>query len=93
MGNQIVALKHEADGMIAVAVPVLAFEILGRLTPDDQVAGGILIQTADDVQQGGFAAAGLTQNGYKFRGTEFDADTLQGMDGVGSNVIIFYNVG
>ena len=50
MGDQVVALENETNGVVSVAVPVLAFEILGGFAANDEIAGGILVQTADDIQ-------------------------------------------
>ena len=93
VGDQVVALKHKAYGVIAVSIPVLAFEVLGGTATDDQVTGGILVQATDDVQQGGFATTGVTQDRHEFRGTEGDAHAFQSGNGLGSGYIVFNNVG
>ena len=93
VGDQVVALKHKAYGVIAVSIPVLAFEVLGGTATNDQITGGVLVQTTDDVQQGGFAATGVAQNRHEFRRTEADAHTLQCGNGLGSGNIVFDNVG
>ena len=43
--------------MVAVGVPITILEILGGLAVNDKVALGILIETADYVEQGRLAAA------------------------------------
>ena len=93
VGDQVIALEHKADGVVAVGVPVTGLVILGGFTPDDQVTGGIAVQTADDVQQGGLAAAGLTQHSHELRRTELDADTLQGVNSAGGYRVLFGDIG
>ena len=66
MRDQIVALEDETDGMVAVIIPVFIFEIFGGSAIDDQITAGILIQPADDVEQGRLAASALSQDGDKF---------------------------
>ena len=55
-------------------------ERFGRLTLDDKVAAGILVKTADDVEQGCFAAARMTENRYEFASSELDINTLERND-------------
>ena len=92
VGNEVVALEYKADGVVAVGVPVPAAEGPGGFAVDDQVAAGVLIQTADDVQQGGFPAAGGPQNGDKFVAAKIQRHTTQGGDGVFPRRIGFYNI-
>ena len=66
MRDQIVALEDETDGKVAVIIPVFIFEIFGGSAIDDQITAGILIQPADDVEQGRLAASALSQDGDKF---------------------------
>ena len=76
MGDQVVALEYKPDGMVAVGVPVPVFVILGGAAVDQQIAAGVLIQSADDVQQSGLAAAGGPQDGDKLALPEFQTDAL-----------------
>ena len=48
--DEVVALEDEADGMVAVGVPVAVAELLRGTAGDQQVAGRILVEAADDVQ-------------------------------------------
>ena len=50
VGDQIVALEHEADGIVAVVVPVGVGVVLGGNAVDHQVAFVIPVQTAHDVE-------------------------------------------
>jgi hypothetical protein len=66
--------------MVTVGVPVAVLEILGRLALDYQVAGGVLIETADDIQQRRLAAAGVAKDRDEFALAELDAHTPEGDD-------------
>ena len=63
VGDQVVALEHKADGVVAVGVPVPVLVLLGGDAVDDQVAGIVAVQAADDVEEGGFAGAAGAQDG------------------------------
>ena len=86
-------MKYKANGVVAVSIPILALEIFGGFAADQQIAGTILVQSADNVQQSGFAAAGMSQNGHKFRRPEGDAYTLQRGDCLVAGGIFFNNIG
>ena len=75
--DEVVALKDEADGVVAVRVPVAVVILLRRAAVDDEVTGGVAVQTADDVQQCGLAAAGLAQNCDELALTKGDVDALE----------------
>ena len=91
MGNQVVALEHKADGMVPIGVPVPITEFLGGFSVDDEVAGGIAIQTADDVQQRGLSAAALPQNRHKFILPERNVDALERMDRFLPREVVFFD--
>ena len=69
--DQVIALKYKTDGMVSMAVPIPVAKILCRFSVDNQLAAGILIQSADDIQHGRFSASGGTENGNKFAFSEF----------------------
>ena len=48
--DEVIALEDEADGMVAVGVPVAVAELLRRAAGNQQVTGRILVEAADDVQ-------------------------------------------
>ena len=56
--NQVIALEHKADGMIPVGIPVTVLKIPCGTSVDHQIAAGIPVQTADNIQHCGLAAAG-----------------------------------
>ena len=47
--DEVIALEDEADGMVAVGVPVAVAELLRRAAGNQQVTGRILVEAADDV--------------------------------------------
>ena len=79
VGDEVVALEHEPDGVVPVGVPVPVLKVLGGAAVDDQVPRGVLVQAAHDVQQGGFAAARGAQDGHEFPAAELEADAPQGL--------------
>ena len=60
VGDQVVALEDEADGVVAVGIPVPVRVLLGGDAVDDEIAAVIAVQASDDVQKGGLAGAGGT---------------------------------
>ena len=79
VGDQVVALEHKANRVVAVSIPIPVLVVLGGAAVDDQVTIGVLIQTADNVQQRGLAATGRSQNGHKFAFAKLQAHTPQRM--------------
>ena len=49
VGDQVVALEYEADGVVPVGVPIPILKVFGGFAPDEQISGGVVVQTADDV--------------------------------------------
>ena len=93
MGDQVIALEHEADGVVAVGVPVAVLVVLGGAAVDDEVAAGVAVQAADDVQRGGFAAAGGAQDGHELVFPELQVHPPQGLDGVPPQGVLLGDVG
>ena len=75
--DEIVGLEDKADRVIAVIVPVLILILFCRFACDDEVAGGVAVESADNVQQRGLAAAGGSEHCDKFIFAEHDVDALQ----------------
>ena len=78
--------------MVAVSVPVTVFVLLGGRAVDDKVAGGIVVKTADDIEQGSLTAAGVTKDRNEFIFTEADADTAQGSNFILTASVLFNNI-
>ena len=80
MRDEVVALKDEADGVVAVGIPVAVIVFLCGAAVDDEVAGGVAVESADDVQQRGLTAAGLAEDCNKLILAEGDVDALERLD-------------
>ena len=76
-GMRLVALKDKADGVVAVRVPIAVVVLLCGAAVDNEVAGGVAVQAADDVQQGGLTRAGGAQDGDEFAVAQVQADIIQ----------------
>ncbi len=77
MSDQIIALKHKADRIVPVRIPVTVPEIPGALSLDPEISGIILIQPADNVKAGCFSRTARSQNGNEFPFPECHADAVQ----------------
>lgn len=79
-GDEVVELKYEAD-MEASVLGELGIAGGGEVevTVEDVAAGGA-VETAEDVEQGGFAAAGGAEQDHHFPGEEFDVDAAEGVN-------------
>ena len=91
MRNKVIRLKDEADGMVAVAVPIGIGVALGGAAVDYQVALRVSVKTADDIQQRSLTAAGMTQNCDKLAFTELKVDTLKCVNGIITDSVILSN--
>ena len=58
VGDEVVALEHEADAVVAVGVPILIFILFGGDAVDDEVARVVVVEAAHDVEQRGLARTG-----------------------------------
>ena len=65
MRNEVIALEHKADAVVAVGIPIAVAEVLGRDAVNQQVAGIKVVQPTDNVEHCGFARARGTQNGHE----------------------------
>ena len=74
--------------MIAVGVPIAVGVFLGRAAVDHKVAVGVLIQTADNVQQRCFAAARVAEHGDKLGFSELKIDPLERMHSLVADSIV-----
>ena len=65
MRDEVIALEHKADAVVAIGIPIAIVKVLGRDTVDQQVAGIKMIKPADNVEHRSFARARGTQNGHE----------------------------
>jgi len=77
VGDQVIALEHETDGVVPVGVPVAVGIFFGGDAVDDKITAVVAVQTADDVQQGGLAGAAGAQNGHEFVVPQVQTDVVQ----------------
>ena len=88
--DQVIALEDKTDRMIPEGIPVIFRKIAGGFATDDQITLGIVIQPADDIQQGGLSAAGGAEDGGKLAFAEFQVDTAEGFHtGVPGGVMLY----
>ena len=92
VGDQVIALKDEADGMVAVGIPIGVAVTLGRNAVDHKVAACVLVKTADDIEQGGFTAARRTEDRNELVFTEVDRDAVEGAHVAVAYVVVLDNV-
>ena len=88
MGNQIIALKYKTNGVVTIGISIPGFIFLCGFTPNDQITGSVPVQSANDVQQSRFAAAGLPQDSDELRSAELDADAFQSAD----HTVVYFEV-
>ena len=65
MRNEVIALEHKADAVVAIGIPIAIVKVLGRDAVDQQVAGIEMIEPTDNVEHRGFTRARGTQNGHE----------------------------
>ncbi len=49
MGDQVIILKHEPDGMIAVGIPIIIFIFGCGPAVDNQIAARVAVKPTDNV--------------------------------------------
>ena len=77
MGDEVIALEHEADGVVAVGVPVPVGVAAGGDAVDDELAAVVAVEAADDVEQRGLARAAGAEDGDKFAVAQVEADPVE----------------
>ena len=65
MRNEVIALEHKADAVVAIRIPIAITEVLGRNVIDEQIARIKVIEPTDNVEHRSFTRARGTQNGYE----------------------------
>ena len=76
--DEVVALEHETDAVVAERVPVPVRVVFGGDAVDDQITGVVMVKPADDVQERGLAGAGRSQDGREFVVAETDGHAIKG---------------
>ena len=65
MRNEVIALEHKADAVVAVGIPIAIVKVFGRNTVDQQVARIEMIEPTDNVEHRSFARPRRSQNGHE----------------------------
>ena len=65
MRDEVIALKHKTDAVVAIGIPIAIAKILGRNTVDEQAARVKVVESADNVEHRGLARTRGTQNGHE----------------------------
>ena len=78
MRDEVVALEHEADAVVAVGVPVAILVLARGDAVDDQVARIVVVQAADDVEECGLARARRAQDRDELAVSEGDGHMVEG---------------
>lgn len=65
MRNEVIALEHKADAVVAIGIPIAIVKVLGRDAVDQQVTRIKVVQSADNVEHRGFTRTRGTQNGHE----------------------------
>ena len=74
--DEVVALEHEPDAVVAESVPIAVLVAVGGNAVDDHVAGVVMIQAAHHVQKRRLARARRPQNRHEFVVAERDGDVV-----------------
>ena len=77
VGNQIIALKHKANGMVTIGVPIPVGIFLGGNAVDNQITAVVAIQTANDIEQRGLTGTAGAQNGHELIVPQGQAHAVQ----------------
>ena len=76
-GDEIVELEDEADAVPAEERERFFLRAVERPALVNEVPGGGHVEAAEDVEQGGFPAAGRAEQADKFTGVELDIHAVQ----------------
>ena len=80
------------EGVVAVSVPVGVRKALGGFVVDNQIPVRVLVKPADDIQERGFAATGMTKDGDEFILPEFEVHALEGVNKRIADLIVFFDL-
>ena len=75
---EVEALEYEADVAFAVLGALFLFQRAYFLAEELVLARGGVVEEAEDVEEGGFAAAGGAHNGYELTLLDVEGDVVEG---------------
>ena len=70
-------MEDEADAVVAVGVPVAVFVAFRGDAVDDEVAGVVMVEASDDVEQGGLTRARRPQDRDELVVAEGNRDVVE----------------
>ena len=76
--DEVEALEDEADVAFAVLGALFLFQCADFLAEELVLARGGVVEEAEDVEEGGFTAAGGTHDGYEFALLDVEGDVVEG---------------
>ena len=83
-------MEDKADPVISVNVPIPIGEIFRGFPLDHEIALGVVIESADDIQEGRFTATRLPKNTDEFVLTETQAHAFERGDlCIGYFIVLF----
>jgi len=89
MWDKVIALEDEADRVVTVGIPIGVNEIFSRAAIDNEVAAGVMVEAADDIEEGSFTATGLAEDGDEFIFSEIKGEAAQGGNVLAAGFIDF----
>ena len=90
--NEVVRLEDETHAMVAVGVPVAVAVFLRRDAADDEVALGVVVKAADDVEQRRLAAPGGAEDRHELVRAEVQGYAAERVDGVRIGPVVFSDI-
>ncbi len=75
--DEVIALEHEADTMVAVGVPVGVGIVLGRDAVHHDIARIGVVKAAKDIEEGGLSRARGAKHGHELAWAEGDGDAVE----------------
>lgn len=79
--KNVVFLENEPDIGVPVGIEIALGEILRGFSLDDDVPRVVFVQTAEEVQEGGFTATGFSEDENQALVFNFQIDIIKGDDG------------
>ena len=76
VGDKVVALKNEADGVVAVGVPIAVGVFLCGNTVYNEVTAVVAVKSADNIEQGCFSRTAWAEYGNKLVIAQIKADSV-----------------
>ena len=66
MGNQVITLENETNGMVSIGIPVSVLVFLCGNPVDNQITAVVPVKTTNNIEKGGFSGAAWPKNCHEF---------------------------